>query len=243
MIVNAEIAILLKLVIAHLLTDFVLQPSSWIEERKIKKWRSGKLYLHVALTACVAYLLVGLWHLWWLPLVIFISHLFIDIWKAYRPARMAYFLIDQFLHMLIILLVWIVLFNKWQFAGYLLTEFYSNTRLLMVLLAYIFITWPIGIMVGMATEKWRDEAGVNAEGLARAGMWIGFFERFLILTFILIDQYTAVGLLIAAKSILRFNDREGNTQKKTEYVLIGTLMSFSVSVLLGWIIDSVLKLT
>ena len=98
---------------------------------------------------------------------------------------------------------------------------------------YIVVTWPLGILIGVATERWRNEPGVNTEGLAKAGMWIGFFERFLIFTFILIDQYTAIGLLIAAKSVLRFNEKENSTQKKTEYVLIGTLMSFSASLLSG----------
>ena len=241
MVISEEISILIRLIIAHLLTDFILQPSVWIRERQIKKWRSGNLYLHAALTAFVAYLLAGLWKLWWLPVIIFITHLFIDIWKSYRPARMIYFLADQLMHLLVLLLLWIFIYNQWEPAGLLLTGIYSNVKFLTVLTSYILITWPMGIMVGLATEKWREEAGANTEGLARAGMWIGFFERFLILTFILIDQYTAVGLLIAGKSILRFNDKEGNTQKKTEYVLIGTLMSFSVSVLLGWIIDSVLK--
>ena len=219
-----------------------MQPSSWIEDRRSKKWQSRKLYLHVILTAATAWLFSGLWSVWWLPVYIFITHFFIDIWKAYRPDKMVYFLADQLMHLLTIVVFWLFLFNKWQDAALLLSQAYNNARFLTILLAYLFITWPMGIMVGLATEKWRDEAGVNAEGLARAGMWIGFFERFLILTFILIGQYTAVGLLIAAKSILRFNDREGNTQKKTEYVLIGTLMSFSVSVLLAWIIDSMLKI-
>ncbi|MBC7743469.1 MAG: DUF3307 domain-containing protein [Flavobacterium sp.] len=241
MIVQEEVSVLIKLVIAHLLTDFVIQPGSWIKDRKNKKWLSLPLYFHVGITAIVAYILVGLWSQWWLAVFIFVTHLLIDIWKSYRPARVLYFLIDQVLHLLAIIVLWIILFDKLQEAGKLLNEVYSNVRFLAVMAAYIFITWPMGILVGLATKKWRDEAGVNAEGLAQAGMWIGFFERFLILTFILIGQYTAVGLLIAAKSILRYNDKEANTQKKTEYVLIGTLMSFSVSVFLGWIIESVLR--
>ena len=241
MAITEEISVLIRLIIAHLLTDFILQPSGWIRERQDKKWRSRKLYLHAMLTAVTAYLLAGLWKLWWLPVIIFITHLLIDIWKSYRPARMIYFLADQLMHLLVLILLWIFIYNQWEPAVLLLTGIYRNIKFLTVLTSYILITWPMGFMVGLATEKWREEAGANTEGLARAGMWIGFFERFLILTFILIDQYTAVGLLIAAKSILRFNDKEGNTQKKTEYVLIGTLMSFSVSVLLGWIIDSVLK--
>ena len=238
---NEEIGILLKLIIAHFLTDFILQPTSWIKERQAKKWRSGKLYLHALVTAAIAYFLSGLWATWWLPVFVFVTHLLTDLWKSYRPAKMTYFLIDQLLHIIALVILWIVIFHKWDETAIFLSQIYHSVKFLTVIGAYIFITWPMGIMVGLATERWRDEAGVNAEGLARAGMWIGFFERFLILTFILIDQYTAVGLLIAAKSILRFNDKEGNTQKKTEYVLIGTLMSFSISVLLGWCIDSVLK--
>jgi len=238
---NEEIAVLIKLIIAHFFTDFIIQPTSWITDRQTKKWRSGKLYFHALVTAVVAYILVGLWHILWLPLFIFVTHLLIDLWKSYRPAKMTYFLIDQALHLITIVVLWLIIFNRWNEAALFFSESYRSVKFLTILAAYVFVTWPMGIMVGLATERWREEAAVNAEGLARAGMWIGFFERFLILTFILIDQYTAVGLLIAAKSILRFNDKEGNTQKKTEYVLIGTLMSFAISVLLGWGIESVLK--
>ena len=239
---SEEIGILLRLIIAHLLTDFVLQPSSWVADRKRKKYRSVKLYLHVFITAALAYLLSGLWSIWWLPLIIFSTHLLIDVWKSYRPDKLRYFLIDQFLHLLVISLIWIVLFDKWDETANILQRIYQDADFLLILAGYIIVSWPLGIVIGIATEKWRIESAVNSEGLEKAGLWIGLFERFLILTFILIDQYTAVGLLIAAKSILRFSDKE-NTQKKTEYVLIGTLMSFSASVLLAWIIRSLLQIT
>ena len=239
---SEEIGILLRLIIAHLLTDFVLQPSSWVADRKRKKYRSVKLYLHVFLTAALAYLLSGLWSIWWLPLIIFSTHLLIDVWKSYRPDKLRYFLIDQFLHLLVISLLWIGLFDKWDETANILQRIYQDADFLLILAGYIIVSWPLGIVIGIATEKWRIESAVNSEGLEKAGLWIGLFERFLILTFILIDQYTAVGLLIAAKSILRFSDKE-NTQKKTEYVLIGTLMSFSASVLLAWIIRSLLQIT
>lgn len=242
MMLTEETSILLRLIIAHLLTDFIFLPATWIAERRKKKWRSGNVYIHALITASVAYLMAGLWQLWWLPIFILLTHLLINLWESYRPIKMIYFLAGQFLHLLMIILLWIIIFHKWEQTAVFLAGTYSNIRFLIILMAYLFITWPMGVMVGLATERWRDEAGINAEGLARAGMWIGFFERFLILTFILIDRYTAVGLLIAAKSILRFNDKEGNTQKKTEYVLIGTLMSFSISVLLAWIINSWLEI-
>jgi hypothetical protein len=241
MILPEETSILLRLLIAHLLTDFVLQPSSWVADRKLKKYRSVKLYIHALVTTVVAYMLSGLWTNWWLPIVIFSTHLLIDLWKSYRPDKLKYFLIDQTLHLFVIALIWISLFNRWDLASGLLHSAYTNTGFLIILAGYLVVTWPLGIVIGVATERWRVESAVNSEGLEKAGLWIGLFERFLILTFILIDQYTAVGLLIAAKSILRFNDKK-NTQKKTEYVLIGTLMSFSASVLLGWIIRTLIEI-
>ncbi|HYK76185.1 MAG TPA: DUF3307 domain-containing protein [Daejeonella sp.] len=235
--ISEEISVFLRLIIAHLLTDFALQPSSWIVDRMAKKYRSGKLYLHALVTAVVAYVLAGIWAVWWLPLYVFVTHLGIDIWKSYRPAKTRYFIMDQLLHLIALFILWISIFHKWAETGILITNLYGNNTYLIIIAAYLIIGWPLGIMIGIATEKWRNESRINSEGLARAGMWIGFLERFLILTFILIDQYTAVGLLIAAKSILRFNDKEFNTQKKTEYVLIGTLMSFSVAVLLAWMVN------
>ena len=63
-----------------------------------------------------------------------------------------------------------------------------------------------------------------------AGALIGDIERWLILVFVLLQRYDAIGLLIAAKSIIRFGDKETT---KTEYVLAGTLMSIFIAVLAG----------
>ena len=237
-----ETNILIRLIIAHLLTDFILQPSEWIHDRKQKKYKSSKLYIHAFITAVVACLLTDLWTIWWFPVVIFISHLSIDIWKSYQPSKLRYFLIDQLLHFLVIILIWIILFNKWDDTRVVLGEIYSNNKYLTVLLIYIAASWPLGILIGIATEKWRTETGVNTDGLAKAGMWIGLLERFLILTFILINQYAAIGFLIAAKSILRFSEKENSTQKKTEYVLIGTLMSFAATMILGLIMNALSRI-
>jgi len=57
-------------------------------------------------------------------------------------------------------------------------------------------------------------------------------ERFMTLALILSTQFAAVGLIIAAKSILRFNN-----QQKNEYILVGTLLSFGFAILIGVIIN------
>ncbi|MDB5012243.1 MAG: hypothetical protein JWQ25_445 [Daejeonella sp.] len=237
--ISEELNTLLRLVIAHLLTDFLLQPASWVNDRINQRIRSPKLYAHALVTAIVAYLFVGNLSYWWLPIVIFVTHLLIDLWKAYQPQQIKYFIADQLLHLLVITLIWLGLYNMWDDLGNWLLIISRNNTILAVLMGYIIASVPLGILIGIATEKWRVESEVNTDGLAKAGLWIGLLERFLIFTFIIINQYTAVGFLIAAKSILRF--KETNTQKKTEYVLIGTLMSFSASVLLAVIIKAIIN--
>jgi hypothetical protein len=70
--------------------------------------------------------------------------------------------------------------------------------------------------------------------LKKAGTLIGYLERALILTFVLLDQWGAIGFLLTAKSILRFNDIKGDEQRSlSEYVLLGTLVSFAVSIAVG----------
>jgi hypothetical protein len=96
---------LIKLLLAHLLTDFVLQPGSWVRDRSEKHFSSGKLYLHGLVTAGLAYVFIG-WSYWLVALIILATHILIDAWKSYRPKKIRYFLIDQFLHLAVIAGFW-----------------------------------------------------------------------------------------------------------------------------------------
>ena len=84
-------------------------------------------------------------------------------------------------------------------------------------------------------------AGVLADQIRRqladAGARIGMLERFLVLTFVLADQLVPIGFLLAAKSVLRFGElREDRDRKLTEYVLLGTMLSFALTLCLGILI-------
>ena len=68
------------------------------------------------------------------------------------------------------------------------------------------------------------------ESLLRAGRIIGALERVLALLFIMGGHFEAVGFIFAAKSILRFKDAD---TAKTEYLLVGSLLSFLIAVALG----------
>lgn len=85
------------------------------------------------------------------------------------------------------------------------------------------------------TVPGTDEVLENKEdehGNFHSGKLIGYLERCLILIFVLLSQYEAIGFLIAAKSILRFGEASSGTEK-SEYVLAGTLLSLAFALLLG----------
>src|SRR5690242_17964502 len=107
-----EILWLTKLILAHLLTDFILQPTKWIEDRNKNHYRSAYLYLHTTITAFVAWLFIG-WQYWPIALIIWITHTLIDIWKSYRPDQPKYFLLDQLFHIAIIAGSWWFTFYDW----------------------------------------------------------------------------------------------------------------------------------
>jgi hypothetical protein len=82
-----------------------------------------------------------------------------------------------------------------------------------------------------------DREAVRAftqRGLRMGGMVIGGLERLLILTFVLLNEYSAIGLILAAKGIIRYGElKETPNQKVAEYVLIGTMLSMVWAVLVG----------
>lgn len=85
-------------------------------------------------------------------------------------------------------------------------------------------------------SNWSSEL-INAaaqDSLQKAGTYIGMLERLLIWLFILVGRWEGVGFLLAAKSVFRFGDlKESNDRKLTEYILIGTLLSFTWAILIG----------
>jgi predicted membrane-bound mannosyltransferase len=107
-----------------------------------------------------------------------------------------------------------------------------NTKNVWVLVtAFICITQPAGILIGQLTRGWRTQIP-NSDSLGNAGKWIGIIERIIILALVLNHQYASVGLLLTAKSLLRFNE-PNRLEVKTEYLLIGTLISFGIAALTG----------
>lgn len=235
-----ELSILFRLLLAHFLADFLLQRRDWKRGRTVLKWRAPGTYYHAGVVGMVTFLLQWDLSKWYIPLLIMPIHAAIDVWKSCKPNTTGYFLADQALHLASIILLWIMAYMN-SYSLSIFSEYLTDSpRLWLIILAYYLVTGPLGIAIGYATSRWQKEAGMDAGGLKKAGLWIGRCERVLVLTFIILQQYTALGFLMAAKSILRFGDGEERHQKKTEYILVGTLLSFASAAIIGVIVNGVL---
>ena len=239
------VMIFLQLLCAHIVADFYLQwHKMCICKMQLSTFRSWLYQLgHALLHGALAYVFVMDWTNWLLPLLIFVSHLIIDFFKDICLSKVQYqpndirsnwecvlFFIDQALHILVLcmLLKYVNIAENTAICNVLYTKIMS------CVVAYLIVLKPTSILIGKFTQRWQNVL-LDSKGLQDAGMWIGYAERVLALTFMLLGTYEALGFLIAAKSLLRFQETD---TKRTEYVLIGTLLSFGIAVLLGVIINS-----
>jgi hypothetical protein len=80
-------------------------------------------------------------------------------------------------------------------------------------------------------SKWSLEENKTDVSLENAGKYIGILERLFVFGFIVLNQWSAIGFLITAKSVFRFSDlSRAKDRKLTEYILIGTLISFGLAI-------------
>ena len=99
------VELLLCLLLAHLIADFVLQTSASCKGKKEKKWRSGYHYAHAAIVFAMSWLASFRLEFWWCALVIAITHFAIDMWKSYHEDKVKWFVADQLLHIAILAVV------------------------------------------------------------------------------------------------------------------------------------------
>ncbi|MBT8243963.1 DUF3307 domain-containing protein [Winogradskyella sp.] len=224
--------ILLKLILAHLIGDFFLQPQKWVKDKEKKKLKSKWLYLHILIHIALMFLLIWDTSHWALILVIGGIHYIIDSIKLLlqnKKNKRLLFFIDQLLHLVTILL-FVALF-----MGKSLLVFDINQQSILLVICITFLTLPTSIIMKMIFSKWNiSKITKGNESLKDAGKYIGILERLLVFTFVTLGQWGAVGFLITAKSVFRFGDLTASKERKlTEYILIGTLISFGVAVMIA----------
>ncbi|MGO2349307.1 DUF3307 domain-containing protein [Pseudoalteromonas nigrifaciens] len=234
--------LLVALIIGHLLADFYWQPMSWVNDRNTRHFKAKKLYYHVLVHGVTSTLIITLWEytFGWQQLssvflatsIIVISHYFIDIAKSYSNKGVVPFLFDQIAHIIIIIAISIWLTDNLQLTNSVMALL-TNSKALWVIAGYLIILNPSAVFIRMMLERITNHFSSDGS-LPLAGQSIGMLERVLMLTFILLDQFAGLGFLIAAKSVFRFGDLSASKDKKlTEYVMLGTLLSVSVTLFVG----------
>lgn len=243
MIASEDIIILIRILLAHIIADFVLQSDGWIKKKFQYGYRSKELYIHILIVGLLTYLFIGKWNEFFLPALIMIFHLVIDLWKISKENNLKYFLIDQASHLITIIAGWYIFISSGIDVNELISTIFNDPSYLLIIGGYLVVLLPFDYLIGFSTERWRLEiTDSNTEGLKQAGKWIGKLERILILTFILVNRFEAIGFLIAAKSILRYGEiKNSKDRKEAEYILIGTLLSFTLTIITGIIINRLLR--
>lgn len=225
--------VLFKLLLAYLLSDFIFRNDNFELAKERKRLLAWQLYTDALFRLVLILLLV--YSPAFLPWAVglAIGHLAIDIVRAYtlkEPRRRENFLWSQAAHFLLILLVW---------AG-----FYRNLislpglpwdRIIPVGTALVFLTLPASVLIRTFIARWSPQNEAADPGsLEEAGKYIGMLERLFVFAFAMTGFWAGIGFLLAAKSVFRFGDlRQANDRRLTEYVLIGTLISFGIAMLAG----------
>lgn len=233
------IVFILKIVLAHLAGDFVFQSKKWIEDRNEKGYKSQYLYLHTAvhLLLLVVFFATELSAVFGSLLLIVILHFLIDLAKAYlertsRFSSFGLFVTDQVLHMLVLALVVVLRFP--EVSDYLII---STEKLLLYGIALLLVSSVSSVAMKLFFRKWNrafKKKTLEKESLKNAGNIIGITERLLVVLFINIGFFEGIGYLLAAKSIFRFGDlTHAKDRKLTEYILSGTLISFTLAIIIG----------
>jgi len=221
-----DLARLLTLqLIAHLLSDFILQPDAKSNEKNISGFRSNYLKWHILFTFLCSWILSFQLSFIFAAALISILHWVIDGLKR-RIDKISVlgdytFFIDQTLHLTSIIVITLFFSLIFEIRPDLPVEI--SFRFLMIIGGYLVCAKPSNAII-------IEKNNPDAQNLPNAGRLIGIIERWLVFTFILLSQYELIGFLIAAKSILRFRDDD---TIKSEYVVVGTMLSFGLAIATG----------
>ena len=133
----------LKLLLAHILGDFVFQPEKWVKDKEENKVKSIKLYFHIGIHTILllGVLKFNLQEYWLGFLLIIISHYTVDVLKLYlqkKKTKRTWFFMDQITHISILLLVSSFYFNFSFSMENIITE--NNLLLLIFILLIVYVS-------------------------------------------------------------------------------------------------------
>jgi|ERR1700730_17011115 len=247
----------LSLYLGHLLTDFVFQTHSLVERKKHGNL-SSYLWHGVVHYLTAIFVLGFLVHASIFSrrthFVIFgltVVHLIVDLVKTTLTRKRLVvdgfwaYAFDQAAHLITVMAAaWLISPTVSFSDAIFLIEKGRNipNRILVVAVTYAAVVFGGGYLIRLLTKGLMDraekETPAKEEQLQNAGLYIGWLERFLVLTALLLHAPATVGLILTAKSIARYP--EFKSYSFAEYFLIGTLLSISMALLAGVLLSKLL---
>lgn len=231
--------LLVLMLIAHILGDFYFQTDKIASEKDNSL--NGVIIHAIEYTFSVFLVMLPVINSNILILILYMSllHFIIDILKFLLLKKKIIkktgmlFVCDQLLHITsIFILAYIMACNNIKFShfqiirnicdAFEINSFYVAKWVLAILILHI----PSNILIQNLLSGYRPkkENSNFIEFDNRAGRKIGTIERLIMLMFISMNQYAAMGLVLTAKSIARY-DKITKDEKFAEYYLLGTLIS------------------
>jgi hypothetical protein len=245
---------LLSILLGHLLADFVFQSNRLVERKRrgsVLAYCIHGLIHYFAVIVTLGFLVPGSIlsvraHLAVLGLTL--VHLLIDLAKIRLAAKHVIhdgawsYSLDQLFHLIAITVAACVLSPSGSLAA--IQSLLSNVRnasasLIAVPIVYIVVIFGGGYFIRFVTKRLAENAGdrssaTSSAQLQNAGLYIGWLERFLVITALLLQSPAMIGLIFTAKSIARYPELK--TERFAEYFLIGTLLSLSIAMVGGAIL-------
>jgi hypothetical protein len=253
----------LALLFAHVLGDFPLQTGRMvrgkIDFRLTAFLRHGLVHLIVSAAALALFTPLAPWHTATASalLLLILGHLSLDFAKSavirLKPELdgATLYVLDQLLHVVVVALAAAVAVRTAPPAATLYGLWNEVSDIVLVYIVVIAAAvFPAGYLIRYllqplsrqlaASPDYQPPHYDSLEGLSNAGLYLGWLERGLLVVAFAMGSFTAVGLIIGAKSVARFP--EFKSRAFAEYFLIGTLISVAIAAAGGWVLRTVLHL-
>ena len=231
---------ILLLLLGHIIGDFYTQTAQIAEKKKNSlEWvlKHGLLYFVTIIVVSIPVITTDILIL---DVATALLHVMIDVIKFFylkkkKKETSLVFITDQSLHLLCMIgIAYIWTKNNCQMQEIkMVSDFFNVTNISEMLvcrwvLGLLIIHKPANILIqnliGIYKPRTND---IEIKADNNAGRVIGSVERVIMLILIYMNQYSAIGLVLTAKSLARY-DRISKDEKFAEYYLLGTLISAGI---------------
>ena len=238
------------LLAGHLLGDFLAPPdrAHGAPAERRGPFAHGALVLLLQLVAVAPVLHPALAAA---VVAIAILHVIVDLLtervRHGEPIRLRAFVLDQAAHLVVLFTAAALVSRLAPVSPHVSPEALGVWATIAVFAGVLAFTWNGGSALVSATllelkpglEEEEDRGEPDDDGVPGSGRLIGILERSIALILILLGQWAAIVLLLAAKSIARFEALKN--RRFAEYYLAGTLTSVLVAIVAGLLLNVFLR--